>query len=194
MGCVGIANASSPANRSRGSVLRVRPGFAVLAALVLPVALCGCVHGRGGAGSAPDYRAPLAELRPANGSRFQPASLYEGPVLATFFATWCFPCLGQLPYFAELQHEYGDRGLRVVAVGMDLEGHKVLDPFAAQFGWPFPVLVGSDALRSGQTPFGPVKQLPSTVILARDGSVVAAWPGVADAKDVRAAVETALQR
>ena len=113
--------------------------------------------------------------------------------LITFFATWCFPCLGQLGLVAELQETYGPEGLRAVAVGMDLEGKRVLAPFAQTYATTFPVVVADDALRAGQTPFGRVQTLPSTVILDRQGRVVVAWPGLANVDEVKEQVERALK-
>jgi hypothetical protein len=61
------------------------------------------------------------------------------------------------------------RGLVAIAVGMDLEGPQVLRPFADQLGLRYPVLVADDAVRSGQTAFGKVGLLPTTLIIGRDG-------------------------
>ena len=76
---------------------------------------------------------------------------------------------------------------------MDLEGKRVLAPFAQTYATTFPVVVADDALRAGQTPFGRVQTLPSTVILARQGRVVVAWPGLANVDEVKAQVERALK-
>ncbi|MBX5482169.1 MAG: TlpA family protein disulfide reductase [Myxococcaceae bacterium] len=159
-------------------------------------AAAGCAHVPAKDESPIDYYQPLRLERadaPAP-ARFDPARLYGRPALVTFFATWCFPCLGQLPLFAELKKEHAADGLEVVAVGMDLDGRRVLEPFAAQAGLGFPVLIASEALVKGETPYGRVRELPTTVLFARDGSVVAAWPGLADAADLRAAVDEAVKR
>lgn len=163
-----------------------------LAALVALFALgAGCAHSQRG-DLRPDYVSAL-RLQAVGPQPYSPDALYGTPVLATFFATWCFPCLGQLPVFGELARDFGAQGLKVVAVGMDLEGARVLGPFAQNMDYPFPVLVADERLRKGETPFGPVTVLPSTVILSRTGEVIAAWPGLANPEDVRAAVEQALR-
>lgn len=170
-----------------------RRSRASLAALWVVVASAGgCAHSPEAGELRPDYVGAL-RLPAVGPQEYAPDSLYDHPVVATFFATWCFPCLGQLPVFSELAHDYASQGLKVVAVGMDLEGAKVLGPFAYQSEFPFPVLVANEPLRKGETPFGAVTVLPSTVILSRTGEVVAAWPGLAEPKDIRAAVEKALK-
>ena len=166
----------------------MRRGAAV-AALAL---LAGCAHGPETDQPPPDYVGAL-ELRSVGPVRPGPGELRGHPVLATFFATYCFPCLGQLPLYGEFAREYAGQGLKVVAVGRDLEGEKMLRPFADDSGYPFAVLVADEALRKGETPFGSVSVLPSTVILAKDGTVVAAWAGLAQADDIRKALEKALK-
>jgi thiol-disulfide isomerase/thioredoxin len=99
-------------------------------------------------------------------------------VLVNFFATWCFPCLGLLPVLEQLQSRYGARGLLVLAVGMDLEGAEVLEPFARQYQLSFPVLVPDQRMRQGETPFGAIASLPRTVLFGKDGQLIAALAGV----------------
>ncbi len=99
--------------------------------------------------------------------------------VVNFFATWCFPCLLELPQLAELQRREGGKGLQVVAIGMDLEGLLVLKPFADQYQFPFPVALPSDAMRNGSSPYGPIRELPSTFVIDRGGRVAAAFAGPA---------------
>ena len=53
----------------------------------------------------------LAELRPRDGERL---------VLANFWATWCGPCVAEMPELVELRPELARDGVRVVAVSLDL--------------------------------------------------------------------------
>lgn len=167
---------------------RGRVGTTCVVVLALMVGAAGCAH-RPDVPRA-DYRGALS--LPAVGPvPYRRTTFDKNPMVVTFFATWCFPCLGQMALFSEFQREFAAKDLQVVAVGMDLEGKKVLEPFARQSDYPFPILVADERVRSGQTPFGPVRELPATVILDRDGEVVAAWPGVARAEDIRKALESA---
>jgi hypothetical protein len=96
----------------------------------------------------------------------------------TFLATWCFPCLGQLPLLETEQKQHGARGFQIVAVGMDLEGAEVLEPFAREYALPYPLLVADEAIRKGQTAFGPIPVLPASFLFGRDGRLVTAFPGL----------------
>lgn len=123
------------------------------------------------------------------------SSQWRGRVLVVqFVATWCFPCIATAPRLQDLETRYGARGLSVVAVGMDLEGAVVLGPFQEQLHLTYPVLVGSDALRDGKTPFGRVTTLPTTVIVGRDGTVLAAFKGVPESGSLETFLEDALKQ
>lgn len=43
----------------------------------------------------------------------------KGPVILDFWATWCKPCLRELPHVEDLRKEYGEQGLQVVAISID---------------------------------------------------------------------------
>jgi thiol-disulfide isomerase/thioredoxin len=98
--------------------------------------------------------------------------------LVTFFATWCMPCMLEVPVLNALEHELSPRGFEVVAIGMDLEGAKVLDPFVRGAQPSYRVLLADDAIRRGRSPFGEVRQIPTTFLLDREGRIVLAYAGV----------------
>jgi len=137
----------------------------------------------------------------AHGPRFTPAQLQRAldlparalagrALVVTFVATDCFPCLEDLPNQVELQTQLGGRGLQVVWVGMDAEGPLVLMPFAAQYNLPFPLVAASDSIRAGTSLFGPIRAVPSTAIISRDGTLLAAFEGLRS----REALAPVLQR
>ena len=123
------------------------------------------------------------------------AQLERGQVLlVTFLATWCFPCLGQLPILEKAQREHASRGFRIVAVGMDLEGAEVLEPFAREYQLPFPLLVADDRIRKGETAFGLISSLPASFLFGRDGRLVAAFAGFAAAAELDPLIASALEQ
>ncbi|MCE9671139.1 TlpA family protein disulfide reductase [Myxococcus stipitatus] len=159
-------------------------------ALLAWLALAGC-RGTRPVDVGPAFLQSLA-LPVVGPTRHDVRALSGKVVLVSFFATWCFPCLADIPTLEALQKEYGARGFQVVSVGMDLEGAKVLAPFAAHYAPNYPVLVATDWMRDGRSAFGPIKALPSTVLLDRRGRAVAAWEGVEGHDDVAKAIEKLL--
>lgn len=145
--------------------------------LLLAAAAGGCVKATP---PAPDLRAFTADLpwETANGVAFEPWRLEGRVVLLTFLATWCFPCLAELVVLKRLARDHGEGGFSNVLIGMDLEGKKVLEPFAQGYQLTEPVLVSTPRLRNGETLFGRIRELPSRMLFGRDGRLVVAWSGV----------------
>ena len=141
--------------------------------------LVSCAHGVGAEGAASFAQCAAALPGPSVSEvPFQPSRLRGKVVLVTFIATWCFPCLADLVSLDKLERELGPKGFENVVVGMDLEGAQVLVPFAANYQFQYPVIAATESLRSGETPFGRIRELPTRVLFGRDGQVVGAWAGV----------------
>ncbi|WP_224363034.1 TlpA family protein disulfide reductase [Hyalangium versicolor] len=158
------------------------------------VGLAGCKSGPE-AVEAPGNGFLGALALPAVGPQRQAATDLSGRVvLVNFLATWCFPCVAELPTLEALQRDFGPQGFQVVGVGMDLEGAQVLAPFAEHYELRFPVLVADERIRSGQSPFGTIGALPTSFILDRQGRVVGAWQGVAGHEAMSQAIEKTLKR
>jgi thiol-disulfide isomerase/thioredoxin len=167
------------------------------AALVLGCALVLAVGGCRRVPEAPEGPSPYLRslLLPSVGpTRYDWRGLNGRVVLVSFFATWCFPCLAELPTLEALQKEHGPQGFQVVLVGLDLEGERVLAPFAEQYALNFPVLVSDEPMQQGRSAFGLIPALPATFLLDKEGRVAGAWQGMAGHEDVSKAVTTLLRR
>jgi len=90
-------------------------------------------------------------------------------VLLNFWATWCQPCKIEMPWFAELQKQYGPQGLQVVGVAMDDASPKEISEFAHDLGVNYPILVGKESVGDA---YGGVQFLPATFYIGRDGRVI----------------------
>ena len=89
-------------------------------------------------------------------------------VLLNFWATWCQPCKIEMPWFAELQKQYGPQGLQIVGVAMDDASPKEIGEFAHDLGVNYPILVGKESVGDA---YGGVQFLPATFYIGRDGKV-----------------------
>jgi len=193
----------SARHRRRGFAAGVTMGVGTrrAAALVgLGLALAGCAGQSANAppsGEDADATRYLAELQrlPVLGGGWLDGSQLSGKVvIVQFLATWCFPCIATAPRLQEIYDTDHARGLVALAVGMDLEGAQVLRPFADQLGLRFPVLLADDALRNGQTAFGKIPLLPTTLIIGRDGRVVSVYAGVAEQGTLEPLIDEALRK
>jgi len=91
--------------------------FAVL--LALGVVLAAVMESSRTVLLPPGAAAPEAELRMLDGARVTLSSLKGKWVLVDFWATWCPPCMEEMPYLVKLADAYGPRGLTFLAVNQD---------------------------------------------------------------------------
>lgn len=120
---------------------------------------------------APDFTATLVD-----GSSFTLSEQQGKVVLLNFWATWCGPCVGELPAFTRLVDTYGDK-LSLLAVNSREDDQTVRD-FLDEHGYTFPVALDPD-LAVGE--LYPTDGIPYTVIIAPDGTVASIQLGAADA-------------
>ena len=74
---------------------------------------------------------PAVELEDPEGATLALASLQGKPVLVNLWATWCVPCVTEMPLLDELAGELGD-SIAVVTVSEDLQGAEKVVPFFAE--------------------------------------------------------------
>jgi peroxiredoxin len=94
-------------------------------------------------------------------------------VMLNFWATWCEPCKIEMPWFVELQKQYGPQGLQVLGVAMDDADPSDIAKFAKDMGVDYPILVGKESVRDAvASDYGGVQFLPETFFISRSGKVV----------------------
>ena len=93
---------------------------------------------------------------------------YHGKVvLLNFWATWCVPCLTELPRFVAWQQQYGGRGLQVVGISMDDEERPVRT-LSQKYRLNYPVVMGDEKI--GEM-YGGILGLPVTFLIDRSGRI-----------------------
>ena len=110
-------------------------------------------------------------------------------VLLNFWATWCGPCKIEMPWFVELQNEYGSQGLQIVGVAMDDSGKDDIAKFVKEMGVNYPVLLGKEAVGDD---YGGIPALPESFFISRDGKILDKFIGLRGKAEVEDAVKKAL--
>lgn len=113
---------------------------------------------------------------------------YRGQwVLVNYWATWCPPCLEELPEL-EVFHSGADGKAVVLGVNMETISEKRLRDFVEQQFLSYPILVASESPDSSQL-VGPVDGLPTSYLVTPAGDVVARQVGPITAKAIGAFIE-----
>jgi peroxiredoxin len=115
-------------------------------------------------GIAPDFT-----LQSLDGKTVRLSDFRGKPVVLNFWATWCGPCKIEMPWFVDLQKQYGPAGLQFLGVAMDDASTKDIAEFAESMKVNYPILIGKDTVGDA---YGGVQFLPETFFIDRDGKVV----------------------
>jgi thiol-disulfide isomerase/thioredoxin len=130
-----------------------------MAALLFP----GCQEKRAITG-----KIPTVSLKSFSGETFTLAGDDKEVTLLVFWATWCQPCLMEIPSLMKLHQKYHDRNFRVVSINVDdPEGQKV-KAITRDFGINYPVLIGNEDVMKQ---FGGIVALPTSFLIGRDGRI-----------------------
>ena len=152
----------------------------LVAIFVLGLITTACQSG-GGSGEAPEVGklAPKFQLPNLDGQSVSLSDLRGKPLLVNFWASWCQPCIYEMPFMQEIYQEWSDRGLVLLAINVG-ESPSQVRGFMESQDFSFPVLLdvkGNAAARYN------VRGIPATFIIDKDGIIqdirVGAFPSKA---------------
>ncbi len=106
-------------------------------------------------------------------------------VLVNFWATWCPPCLAEIP---DLESLHREGRLTVIGVAMSYRRSSEVSDFVRKNGITYPVVLGDDDV-AGQ--FGEPDSLPTSFLYSPDGQLVGRHEGPLSAKEILAAMQGA---
>lgn len=99
-------------------------------------------------------------------------------LIVNLWATWCQPCLKEMPSLAALQQRIGP-ALAVLAISEDRAGEDVVKPFAAKLSLDKLLKIYLDPKSAVGRAFG-ARGLPTSIVIDRDGLVLGKVEGQAD--------------
>ena len=162
--------------------------------------------------------APELSLKCLDGETIR-LSDYRGKVLVVnFWATWCPPCIAEIPHFVDLHRDYKDRGVQVVGVSMDFNADPDdIQEFCREAGMDYPVAQVKDysevkkidriwsavkgiptvgGLGEGEPKMGDgsVLMMPTTFIIDQDGYIFRKHVGPRERKDLEPEFQMLLKR
>jgi thiol-disulfide isomerase/thioredoxin len=122
----------------------------------------------------PPRPSPQWRLAEMNGLSLQASDFLGKVVILDFWATWCGPCIEEIPMFIRLQDRFGPDGLVIIGVSTDAEGFAVVRPFAESYQVNYLETITNYAI---ERDFGPIEFIPSTFIISREGMITDEFVG-----------------
>lgn len=131
---------------------------------------------------APGEREPMPDLSGTTltGDELRLSDLRGRVVVLNAWASWCGPCVDEVPEFVTLADQVDPGEVAVVGLNVSDES-SAAKSFAEDTGIDYPSIIDADGSLLPTIPGVPPRSIPSTVVLDRDGRVAARVIGTVDA-------------
>lgn len=121
---------------------------------------------------------PAIALKDLEGKQIAFDEFKDKVFVLDFWATWCGPCLAEVPFLNGLQARYGDRGLKVIGVTLTSGEAKEVKPFITRYKMKYTILMGEDE----QTYALNIMGFPTTFLVTKDRKIYKKYIGAGPAK------------
>ncbi|MGH9324394.1 MAG: TlpA family protein disulfide reductase [Vicinamibacteria bacterium] len=166
-------------------------GILLLVLFTLLSSSCNAPEGAATGGATGTKPAPDLVLQRIDGSGTVSLAEQKGKVvLVDLWATWCAPCISELPHLQALSEKYGPEDFLMLGIVLESGDPEEIQAFIAEKEVRYPQVLGEDGTKES---FGPFLGYPTKYLIDREGRVVKRYFGVRGdeiATDVQKLIET----
>jgi thiol-disulfide isomerase/thioredoxin len=135
------------------------------------------------------HMAPFKIVSLTDNSMIDSSQLAGKVLLVSFFASWCPPCLHEIPSLIALQNSFKSQGFSVIAFSLDKGNLTGLKNIVAKQGINYPVLLADPAVTRS---FEGVTGIPMSYLVNRRGEIVKRFVGLVSHDSLEEAIENLL--
>jgi cytochrome c biogenesis protein CcmG, thiol:disulfide interchange protein DsbE len=132
---------------------------------------------------------PSFELDRVAGGKLNSEELKGKVLVVDFWATWCAPCIEEIPNYNQLAAQYKDQGVEVIGITLESGSLEDAKPKVEEFDMKYPVVMGDDAVVEG---VGGLIGFPTTFLVGKDGKIYRKYLGMTAKKKERIEQDLAL--
>lgn len=109
--------------------------------------------------------------------------------LLVFWASWCSPCLAEIPILKQLQASLGPQGLQILGINLDEDRNQALS-LMGKIDFNYPILAGTQETVEA---YGNFQGIPTSFLINRKGQLMEMIPGMIPEEELQKRIEEALQ-
>ena len=125
-----------------------------------------------------------AEFETPQGGHFKLADFRGKPLVLNFWATWCPPCVEEIPLIDDFFQQNSTKGISVIGLAIDQPGR--VKRFVEEFGLNYPMgLAGMNGTELSKILGNESASLPFTIVLDKDGQIFQKKLGRLSAEEIK---------
>lgn len=118
-----------------------------------------------------------ANIKALDGSTFKLADKKGQVLLVNMWATWCAPCIAEMPHLVEMQNKYRDQGFEIIGLNQSDEPAELIKSFAAKHNLNYQLGWSDTALYAEFVKITHLAGIPQTILINREGQMTGVFAG-----------------